>query len=76
MDHNMDLVRTLLIKIADDPRYDGRGNYLLDPTEFVTDELSYDQIDYHLRLLVDAGLLDAEPLMSSGFVVRKVSWQG
>jgi hypothetical protein len=42
----------------------------------VTDETSYDEVDYHLRLLIDAGLLDAKSLASPGFVVRNVSWEG
>jgi hypothetical protein len=76
MNRDMDLVRTLLIKIADDPKYNGRSNEILYPDQLVSDDLTYDEIDYHIRLLIDAGLLDAESLASPGFVVRKVSWEG
>nr|WP_294550048.1 DUF2513 domain-containing protein [uncultured Rhodopila sp.] len=72
----MDLVRTLLIKIADDPQFNGIGNPTLDPLDYVTEAASYADVDYHLRQLLDADMLNGEPMMSPGFIIRNVTWSG
>ena len=76
MTRNMDLVRELLLKIADDTRFDGIGNPTLDVMTYVTDAFDHAAIDYHVRLLISSGMIDGFPLSSPGFVVRRLTWDG
>ncbi len=76
MNRNMDLMRTLLFKIADDPQYNGRGSKLLYPADYVTDKVDYYEIDYNLTQLIDAGLLDAKQLQSPEFAITMVTSAG
>jgi hypothetical protein len=48
----------------------------MDVAEFATDGFTYEDIDYHLGQLIDAGLLEGDRTMSPGYVIKKVSWQG
>ena len=76
MHRDMDLARALLIKIADDPNLNGRSRYLVYADTYPVDGYSYEQIDYHIRLLIDGGLLDGEPMASPGYVIGGPTWAG
>jgi hypothetical protein len=35
-----------------------------------------EEIAYHLKLLIDAGFVDAEPYLSGGFGIKTITWRG
>jgi len=76
MNRDMDLVRTLLTKIGDDPKFNGRTSYLVDSTELATERFTYDDVDHHLGLLIEAGLLNGDRMASPGFAMKGLSWEG
>ena len=76
MTRDMELVRQLLMQVADDPKYNGRAKWHVHAEDFSKDGFTYDQIDYHFGLLIDAGFLVGEPMGSPGYIISKVSWEG
>ena len=79
MKRDMDLIRTLLLWIEDDPTLDGRewrGVQLADYAAFPGH--SPQEVQYHLGLLVDAGLVQGKPYFSpAGTVVfSSLTWGG
>jgi hypothetical protein len=76
MTRDMDLVRTLLIQIAADPKYDGPSSYHVMADDFVIEGFGYEEIDYHLGLMIEAGLLHGQRMGSPGFVMKGPTWEG
>jgi hypothetical protein len=76
MNRDMDLVRTLLTKIGDDPQYNGQYTYHVDASDFDIEGFSYGDIDYHLGLLIEAELLNGKRMASPGFSIKGLSWEG
>jgi hypothetical protein len=82
MKRDMDLVRELLLKI--EGRVQGPGEWLtLDPVrddDLGIDGFSVADICYHLRLLVDASMLDTPKSLTSSevfeIVCKGLSWRG
>src|SRR3954468_7700291 len=76
MKRDMDLVRQLLLKLEDDPKFNGRSKYMVYANDFEIEGFGYEEIDYHLGLLIEAGLVEGQAMASPGFVISQVSWQG
>jgi hypothetical protein len=74
MKRDMNLIRDLLLKIEAGP-YDG-DLWDLDPDALGIAGHTYEQISYHLVLLIDGGLLDAKRDQSGQFTARKLTWAG
>ncbi|MEM5663385.1 DUF2513 domain-containing protein [Bacillus cereus] len=75
MKRNMELVRNILIQIEEhNPRT------VVKVIMEENDQFTEDEIDYHLKLMVDAGLIDgqAKRVMGGGLMVnvRGLTWQG
>jgi hypothetical protein len=76
MKRDMDLVRDLLFHIEADPLLDGR-RWMSPATaeEVGVSDHSKEEVDYHLCLLIDAGLLNGKT--SQGMpVFCKLTWEG
>lgn len=74
MKRDMDLVRTILLALAD-------SDELLWSTDLVTDEYSRDVIGYHFLILDEAGLIMAnvEPAGDDPYyiaVASRLTWEG
>ncbi len=74
MKRDLDLIRTLLLEIEE--KDDESGEIISLADEFNLDE----KLVGHLRLLVEAGLVDAEESLNQerklNFLVYRVTWQG
>lgn len=75
----MDLIRALLIGIDADPILDGQ--HWLSPSVknnlgvIGVSDYSEDQVAYHLRLLIEAGLVDGNTTMEMP-IISRLTWQG
>jgi DNA-binding transcriptional ArsR family regulator len=67
-------VRELLLKLEAEP-LDG-NLWRLNPDDLGISDRTYEEISYHLELLIDGGLLDAKRELSGQFVARKLTWAG
>jgi hypothetical protein len=74
MKRDMDLVRELLLKLEAEP-LDG-NLWSLDVDGFGITGHTYEEVAYHMVLLIDGELLDGEREQSGGFVARKLTWAG
>ena len=78
MKRDMDLIRELLLKLEALELRPGTWAHITgDDPEIAIDGFSGDQIEYHLRLLKAAGLLDSsgsQPMVGVGF--KGLSWEG
>jgi hypothetical protein len=75
MKRDMDFIRTILLKIEE------LGNPGLDSIviESLFQDYSVEQINYHLKLLQQSGLIDAHPAMGSSninWAVYGLTWNG
>ena len=79
MKRDMDLIRAMMLKLEALP-VDGHSIFAIGPSdeELAVDDASFDQIDYHLRLLREQGFLDCpgEPFLSGKFPFRGLTWAG
>jgi len=72
MKRDMDLIRTILIEME-------RNESPNDQAEIHADGYSDDQIVYHLKLLKEAGLIEAIDVSSfegMAFIPRNLTWRG
>lgn len=78
MKRDMDLIRELLLKLETLPMR--RGGIVLikaDDDEVQVDGYGVDQIDYHLSLIKEAGLIDTGGAGAmGGYGFRRLSWSG
>jgi hypothetical protein len=80
MKRDMDLIRDLLLAVDDDPRFD--GTMWITPDE-QSDNLgvlgvsdhSYQEVAYHLTMLVEAGYLNGKTTMEMP-IINKLTWEG
>lgn len=73
----MDLVRELLLRIEADPRLDGSHRILFqDVDEMGLSGRSYNEVAYHLRLLVEEKYVDGSAQVSGMPIVSRLTWQG
>lgn len=79
MTRDMDLIRELLLKLENLPTRPG-GIYLLNPEDEEVQIVGYSnhQIDYHLSLISEAGLIDRgkSSATMSGYLFSRLSWAG
>jgi hypothetical protein len=77
MTRDMDLIRTILLKVEADPRFNGSFHSVRAATLGITDHTDAEVI-YHLVMLVDAGFLIGNTRLASlgDIVVSKLTWQG
>jgi hypothetical protein len=79
MTRDIDLIRELLLKLENLPTRPG-GIYLLNPEddEIQIDGYSNHQIDYHLSLISEAGLIDSgkSSAVMNGYLFSRLSWAG
>ncbi len=74
---DMDLIRTLLLNIEADPRFDGsRGLRLTSPEDVGITDRSAEEVGYHLDLLIEAGLLKGKSGFETLPALYKMTWQG
>ena len=76
MKRDMELVRQLLLFIEQNQEFDS-----VDSQEIQIDGYSEGQIGYHLKIMVDGGLLDAQDTttydsVSYDFFIRSITWYG
>lgn len=78
MQRNMALIRELLLRISDDPEYDGTA--IIHPES--TDDLKiYDKdpavVAYHLKLLIEAGFVIGDRTLEGRFPgISRLTWDG
>jgi hypothetical protein len=79
MERDMDLIRALLLKLERMPMSPGIV-MMLDPNddEFAVEDKTADDIDYHFRLVGEAGFVDdvGKGFASGDFRFRRLSWAG
>ena len=57
---DMDLVRDILLRIEQDPKYDGTAEFYYEtPEDFGIDGQTIDEVPYHLALLIQEGFMMA-----------------
>lgn len=77
MTRDMDLIRELLLKLEALPMR--RGGIVLikaEDAEVQVDGYSADQIDYHLALIREAGLIETAGGAMKGITFRRLTWDG
>lgn len=78
MKRDMDLIRELLLRLEAFPMERGAVVFISpDDEDIAVEGYNGDQIDYHLSLIREAGLVenvDANPI--DGIAFRRLSWQG
>jgi len=75
----MDLIRTILLKVEADPRFDGSApDPRTGPARLTIEGHTDAEVTYHVVLLVEAGFLSGNIKMASmgNFVVAKLTWEG
>ncbi len=77
MNRNMDLVRDLLLAIENDPKLDGKTvNVLNQPSDIGITDFTLEEIEYHLVMLIDQGLVDGKITPQMPIIFSKLTWQG
>ncbi|QBY55501.1 DUF2513 domain-containing protein [Cupriavidus oxalaticus] len=78
MKRDMDLVRDLVLRLEGLPMK--RGDIFIikpDDNELKFDQYTVDQVDYHMRLIYEAGLVeDAGAGSMDGYGFERLSWAG
>lgn len=77
MRRDMDLIRELLLRLeAMDLR--AGSIHMIDFTDplLVVEDFSFDEVYYHLKLVIDAGLTQPHKQGMNHFVFSGLSWQG
>ncbi len=76
MNRDMDLVRELLIAIADGPRFDGtRCLTPTKPEDFGITNHSREEVYYHLTMLIEAGFIKGKVGLGVPGI-SKLTWEG
>lgn len=76
MKRDMDLVRDLLLAIESDPNFDGMRHIIPDdPSDLGITNRSFEEVTYHLVMLIETGLVVGKPTMQMP-IISKLSWQG
>lgn len=78
VNRDMDLIRELLMRINDDPQFDGRRKFRADtPEELGVPGHSMDEISYHLDLLIEDGFIKGSINPNIGMpVISRLTWKG
>lgn len=77
MTRDMELIRTILLKVEADPKFDGSYHSAGAASLGITDHTD-EEVLYHLVMLVDAGFLVGNTKMArmGDVVVAKLTWNG
>jgi hypothetical protein len=76
MKRDMDLIRELLLGIEAHPQLDGNQLIQYDDNEnFGITDFPREQVVYHIRMLIDQGLIKGE-LTYGGPIISQLTWQG
>jgi Hypothetical protein (DUF2513) len=77
MKRDMDLIRELLLKFESWPMERGDVVHVTpEDTEFSALGHSAQEIEYHVNLLLEAGMIDSPTQSNVGIYFRGISWQG
>lgn len=78
MRRDMDLVRHLLLAIDEDPQYDGKRWFGVENvSDLHVKGRSYQELVYHLTLLIEAGLLKGRVSHDGESVsINRLTWEG
>jgi len=78
MKRDMDLVRDLLLAIENEPQYDGMRWFGIDnPAQLRVEGHSQEEVIYHLKLLIEAGLVKGRVSPdASSVAVNRLTWEG
>lgn len=78
MKRDMDLVRNLLLAIESHPQLDGTGAIQPEePGELGITDHSFEEVAYHLAMLIEAGLVEGQMTpMQRLPVISKLTWRG
>jgi hypothetical protein len=78
MTRDMDLIRKLLLWIEQNPQLDGKRWFVIDkPEEVGVTDHSLEDIEYHMRLLTKAGLVEGRVNVTTGITaVSQLTWTG
>jgi hypothetical protein len=69
---DLDLVRRILLRIEESGEGAGAARF----TDFVEDGYDFASIHYHVRLLKDAGLIEADELVPGQWWPERMTWAG
>jgi hypothetical protein len=73
---DMDLIRTLLLRIESDPLFDGHCQVQPnEPADLRITDHSYAEVAYHLNLLIDEGFVKGSHTMQMPFI-SQLTWNG
>ena len=72
MKRDLDLVRRILFRIEESGEGAGASRF----TDFVEEGCEVSSIHYHVRLLKDAGLIDADELVPGQWWPERMTWAG
>lgn len=77
MERNMELIRTILLKVEADPKFHGELQSISAASLGITDHTEAEVI-YHLVMLVEAGYLVGNTKMAraGAVLVSKITWEG
>jgi len=78
MTRDMELIRTLLLRIDTDPRLDGMSSLFVQNTEElgITGH-SMPEVAYHIRLLIEADFIKGNPNVAGGMpAIVRLTWNG
>jgi len=71
---DMDLIRSVLLFVEQDPQLDGIHPAALESTDFPGH--SQAQVDYHVKILIKGGFLEGSTMMNAPPVVLSLTWNG
>jgi hypothetical protein len=77
MERDMELIRTILLKVEADPKFHGELQSIGAASLGITDHTETEVI-YHVVMLIEAGLLVGNTKMAraGAVVVSKLTWEG
>lgn len=76
MKRRLDLIRDILLNIEKDTDYDGTGWYQFDnASDLGLEDCTYEELAYHLTLLIEADLIVGQTTMRMPMVSR-LTWRG
>jgi hypothetical protein len=78
MKRDMDLIRTILLKIEADQKFDGSSYHSAGAANLGITDHANEEVIYHVVMLVDAGFLVGNTKMTraGAVVVSKLTWPG
>jgi len=74
MKREMDLIREMLLRVEEDPRFDGSHYVTFTPEDFP--EHTQAEIAYHVDLLFEARLVEGIATLDPDPAILKLTWDG